>query len=513
MRKVVVLAFLLLCAGLVWFMRRESTPPRAPPRRGLLEGEALRDTPAEAEDLPAREPTILTGHVYGPDGRPVEKAEVRVVYPKTFTLVRTAENGAYELPFERHGSFLVEAALTIELAPERAWTEIPEHGEPAPLDFRLKPAGAIFGEVTLAGVPVGDAGVELYAIDVFGDAELVHDTSARNGYFNFYFDPPRDVPLRLDVTSDEGILRTPLSLIWRGEQLNTGRIDLVPYPSLRIRMRLPDGSYAPDVHTCRPEDLKPNGIRPRDGSPPTWEFAPARTLGTLSRVAIPEEKDLALRLVFAAKVYPLEDADEEDEEEDEPSTFMVEREVSLAFGRVRELDLIVRPGPFAVTSRLVDERDRPIRARLALSGREATTLDDGSFQLAVPHGGLHTVRIAALEAPGVGWVDLDPDTPEHALLLDADDPHECIFELGARVLAVATVPAWVELEGPGWVFRPMRPLGTALACLSPRLDSGDYTWTRAIVRVDGERMETLDPVSRSGVVTIEAGILSVIDAR
>jgi hypothetical protein len=32
-------------------------------------------------------------------------------------------------------------------------------------------------------MPVGDAGVELYVIDLFDDAELVHDTSARNGYF------------------------------------------------------------------------------------------------------------------------------------------------------------------------------------------------------------------------------------------------------------------------------------------------------------------------------------------
>ncbi|MFI5402591.1 MAG: carboxypeptidase-like regulatory domain-containing protein, partial [Planctomycetota bacterium] len=458
--------------------------------------------------LPGRERTILLGHVYGPDGRPVEKAEVRVVYPKTFTLVRTADNGAYELPFEKSGSFLVEAALTIEFAPERAWAEVPEHGDPVPLDFRLKPAGAIFGEVTLAGVPVGDAGVELYVIDLFGDAEPVHDTSARNGYFNFYFDPPKDVPLRLDVKSDEGILRTPLQFAWKGEQMNTGRIDLVPYPSLRIRMRLPDGSYAPEVSTCRPEDLEPSPLWGHGGVPPTWQFVPARFLGTRSRVAIPEEKDLTMRLVFVGT----ERSGGEDTEE-EPRTFMVEREVDLAFGRVRELDLVVRPGPFTVTSRLVDERARPVHARLALGDREATTLGDGTFQIAVPHGGLHTVRIAALEAPGFGWVDLDPDAREHRLLLDADDRRDTVLDLGARVVVVTTVPAWVELEGPGLEFSPLKPLGATLARLSSKLDSGTYGWRRGTIRIDAEGRSDLDPASGSGLVTIEDAILSVVDAR
>lgn len=492
-----MIAALVACAALVLLLRREATPPRAPPLRGLLEGETLRDAPETAEDPPEREPTILTGHVYGPDGRPVEKAEVRVVYPKTYTLVRTGDNGAYELPFVRSGRFLVEAALTIELAPERAWVEVPEHGDPVPVDFRLKPAGAIFGEVTLAGVPVLDAGVELYVIDLFGDAELVHDTSARNGYFNFYFDPPKDVPLTLDVKSDEGILRTPLQLIWRGEQVNAGRIDLTPYPSLRIRMRLPDGSYAPEVRTCRPEDLKTNGA----------DYFPARYLGTGSRVAIPQEHDVTMRLVFEGAERP-----QEEDPATEGRTFMVEREVSMVFGQPRELDLIVRPGPFAVTSRLVDERGRAVHARLALGDREAVTREDGSFQLAVPCGGLHTVRIAALEAPGAGWVDLDPAAWQ-VLLLDADDPAECRLDLGGRVLALAVAPAWVNLEGPEWLFTPSRPLGTALGRLSPKLPAGDYRWTRALVRRDREGRESVDPVSLSGVVTVEEEILAVVDAR
>jgi hypothetical protein len=155
-----------------------------------------------------------------------------------------------------------------------------------------------------------------------------------------------------------------------------------------------------------------------------------------------------------------------------------------------------------------------VRARLALGDREAATREDGSFQLAVPCGGLHTVRISALEAPGLGWFDLDPDAPEHFLLLDADDPFECRLDLGARVLAVATVPASVELQGPdGWSFSPSTPLGATVACLSPKMHGGDYRWTRAAVTIDAEGMEDVDPASLSGIVTVEEGILSVVDAR
>jgi hypothetical protein len=199
--------------------------------------------------------------------------------------------------------------------------------------------------------------------------------------------------------------------------------------------------------------------------------------------------------------------------EQELRTYMVEREVDLAFGRVRELDLVVRPGPFTVVSRLDDGHGRAVRARLRLGDREALTLDDGSFQLAVPHGGLHAVRLAGLDAPGFGWVDLDPRQPENTLLLDADDRRPLVLDLGARVLVVTTVPALVELEGANFGFDPLEPLGSTLARLSPRLAAGRYAWTRATVRIDAEGGVHVDPASRSGVVTVEDGILSVVDAR
>jgi hypothetical protein len=65
-----------------------------------------------------------------------------------------------------------------------------------------------------------------------------------------------------------------------------------------------------------------------------------------------------------------------------------------------------------------------------------------------------------------------------------------------------------------WVFRPERPLGQAVGCLSRKLGGGDYLWTCRPVRLDpGTGEGRVGPVSRSGVVTVEDGVLSVVDAR
>jgi hypothetical protein len=489
-RRLLVVAAVVTCIALVWLLRREAAPPRAPPRPGLMEGESLMDLPdLPADTLPEREPTFLAGRVYGPDGRPVEKAEVRIVHPKTFDLVRTGEDGAYELLFERHGRFLVEAALTIEYAPERQWVQVPEHGSPEPLDFHLKPAGAIFGEVTLAGMPVEDAGVELVAFDVFGDEVPVHDTSARNGYFNFYFDPPKDVPLRLDVKSDEGILRTPLRFTWKGEQMNAGRFDLVPYPSLRIRMRLPDGSYAQEVTTCRPEDLVSNGA----------DYVPDRYVGTRSRVFFPVDHDVTARLVFLA-TERVRDGDSGTE----GRTFMLEREVDLVFGRPRELEVVVRRGPLVVRSRLADGEDGGVRGRLRCGASHAETDEKGAFEIVVPCGGLHSIFLEALEAPGVGWVELAKGAPAHAILLDADDPAECRFDLGGRILLLARPPfrfGVAPVEGQGGVWSARAEEEQRPVYLSRRLEPGTYSWwwrddlggeRSGDIRVDEDRLAVVD---------------------
>lgn len=495
MRRLLAVAALLLCAALVSFLRREPAPPRAPPRPGLFEGESLVDLPPlPAETLPKREPTFLTGRVYGPDGRLVDRAEVRVVHPKTFDATRTGEDGAYELPFERHGRFLIEAALTIEYAPERQWAEVPEHGSPEPLDFRLKPAGAIFGEVTLQGIPVEDAGVDLVAYDVFGDEIPVHDTSARNGYFNFYFDPPKDVPLRLDVKSEEGLLRAPLRFTWKGEQMNAGRFDLVPYPSLRIRMRLPDGSYAREVTTCRPEDLVSNGA----------DHYPARLLGTRSRVFFPVDHDVTARLVFMG-TERVRDGDSEAE----GRTSMVEREVEMLLGRPRELEVVVRPGPLVVASRLVDGEGQGVRGRLRCGESEVETGEKGAYEIVVPCGGLHTVFLDALDAPGVGRVELARfGRAAHAILLDADDPKDCRLDLGGRILLLAgprfdftVMPADGE-EGSGWGVGEEEG-EPRQAYLSPRLEPGAYRWEWG----DGLGAE------RSGEVRVDPLRLAVVDVR
>jgi hypothetical protein len=499
-RRLWLLVPLAAAVALLALLRGEEPPPRAPPRPRLLEGETLRDLPVVAEEGPEREPVLLAGRVFGPDGAPAPRAEVRVVFPKTYELVRAGADGAYELPFDRSGRFLVEAALTTEYAPERAWVEVPEEGAPAPQDFHLKAAGAIFGEVTLGGVPAADAGVEIFAIDVMGGEEPVYDTGVRNGYFNFHFEPPRDVPLRLTAFSDEGFLRTPVRLVYRGGQLNAGRLDLVPYPALRIRMRLPDGSYAEEVSIVRPEDLGVDAERRRHV---LYRWLPD------ARMVVPEEGDVTRRILIGGMDVGA------DRDPAENPFYLVEREVQLAVGTPRELEVLVRPGPLAVTARLLDGDGRPIAARIAHGEEEVATGDDGSFRVVVPHGGLVTIWLAALQVPGFGWIALDPGADEHALLLDADDPGAaCRLDLRGRVLALAAIATIVELRGPGrWSFYPPGLPGATVGRLSPRLPPGEYTWNRHVARTDARGRTTFDPPSGSGTVTIGEGGLAVLDAR
>jgi hypothetical protein len=506
-RLLLVLVPVAACAALLLLLRERGAGPRALPRRGLLAGEELRDVPqatAAAPAAPEPEPVFLKGRVLSPEGTPLAKGEVRVVFPKTYVLVRAAASGEYELPLPRGaGRYLVEAALTTEYAPARAWIAVPEAGDPKPHDFRLEPAGAIFGEVTAGGMPVVDAGVELFALDGPGDPKPVHDTSARNGYFNFFFPPPKDVPLRLEVNSAEGILRTPVAFRYLGEPVNLGRIELTPYPALRIRMRLPDGRYAPEVCTCRREDLKIGFLDD--------VYLPARHLGTGSLVVVQQEGDVSLRLVFAGTARTAPTGEEERSPEERPPC-MVEREVRLTFGQPRELDVVVRPGPLVVAGRLADGRGRPVRARLRCAGSEVATAQDGSFQIVVPHGGLHTIWLAALDAPGWGWVDLGPGNPDHALLLDADDPaRETRLDLDRRVLVLATPPLFLyfDTDKPArvgddeqWLLTLEDP-GPTAAFLTKRLAAGTYVWAR----------ESPGGARAKGTVTVEANALAIVDAR
>lgn len=506
-RRWIVLAALVLCVLLVLLLRRGAETSRAPPRRGLLEGESVADPPdvpsppdpadLSGDALPERDPTFLAGHVYGPDGSAVREAEVRVVHPKTYELVFSDKDGGYRLPFERSGRFLVEAALTTELAPEREWADIPESGDPAPLDFHLGAArGAIFGELTLEGAPV-DALLRLCGTDIAGDETPVHDLTSRCGCFNFYLDPPKDVPLRLDVQSYYGILPTPLRFTWTGTPMDLGTIELTPYPTVRIRMRLPDGTYAKGVWALPLECLQ--NLQSTSLVALQRGFGPPQ-----DRLVISAKEDVTTRRVFMA-AQPADTAG--------ALAFLVEREVTLLYGRPQDLEVGVRPGPLVVAGRLVDREGRGLRGRVRCGENEAATGEDGAFRLTVPHGGLHIVHLVALDVPGIGPVELARDVPAQSLLLDADDPRDCVYDTGGRILLVSTAPCaftvtyttgrgrLAEKRQEAWSAGAVE--GACACCLSPRLHPRGYAWT----------WDDTSGGVRSGEVRIDEGALAVVDAR
>jgi hypothetical protein len=501
-RRLVVFFAVAACVALILLLQRGGVF-RAASQSGLPESpvetkEAPEHAEPPGEPIPTREPTFLPGHVYGPDGGPVEKAEVRVVHPKTYDLVRSDKDGVYKLPIDRSGRFLIEAALTTELAPARAWVEIPEDGEPAPLDFRLEAArGAVFGEVMLEGVPVEEARVGLSAIDVSGNDKPVHDLALQNGYFNFYVDPPKDVPLRLDVTSVYGVLRAPVRFTWTGKPMDLGTIELTPYPSLRFRMRLPDGSYAKGAISYPKEYLQQEF---------QYRLELARPYADqMNGLFLPEKQDVTIRRVFIAAPPLPTDWEARGESPLFAPAFMVEREVTLPFGRTQEIEVAVRPGPLVVASRLLDRERRGFRGRLRCGENEAATAEDGAFTLTVPHGGLHVVHLVGLDVPGIGSVELARDVPAQSMLLDADHPADLVCDTGGRILLLANAPCAFRVtytRGKQEVWSASAAEGTRASCFSPRLP-GTYLWTWDDTR------GTL----RSGEIRVEEGALAVVDAR
>lgn len=475
-RKLLVLVLLGACLVSLLLLRARDGPVARTARSGPREGESLRDLPPDAPEpgTVRDEPAVLRGRVFGLSDAPVAKAEVSVLVPRTYELVRTAEDGGYELRFERAGQYLVEAALTSEYAPRRAWVEVPAQGDPLPMDFHLEPAGTLFGEVTMGGLPVRDAGVELHAPGVGGVEELVRDTTVRDGYFSFPFAPPEGVPLRVDADSDDGFLREARFVTYRGAPLNVGKLELVPYPALRFKMRLPDGRVVSEVRILRRDQLRIDADARRH-LPELWPEEH-------SRLVVPERRDVNRTLLFAWLDHP-GDGDVD------PALcpfYLVEREVQLVVGQPRELEIVVRTGPLAVTSRLVDGLGHPQQARISFGTDEISTASDGTFATVAPHGGLATLWLVGWDVPGHGWFDLDPRTGEHALLLDVDDPAICKMDLDARVAGLAIAPSRLQVEADParpesdnaarWWWYPQEPAGRAIARLSHRLHPGAYRW-------------------------------------
>jgi len=508
-RAVLVLVPLALATLLIWWLARPaaSPPDRADRPSGFLrEGESVRSRPQgewTADQPELAVPSVLRGRVYDPNGRPVPKAEVAAILPKPYTLVYTGDDGSYAIEFTRPGRALIEARLTIDLAPVRKVVPIPDTGDPPPLDFHLKAAGQIFGEVVVEEAPVLDGWVDLYAVDLWGDRHDALDTSIENGFFTFYWEPPRDVPLQLVVKSVEGYMTEPIPVVYRGEKIDLGRIRLVRYPTLLVRMRLPDGTYAGEVCACQVGALSTDGGR----------LGLGEALAMDSKIVIPQEGNVTERLV-------LQDGEQQ---------YTLVRDVELALDQLRELEVVVRPGPFYARQRLVDEHGVPIRARLRLpDGPETETGADGSFSLEVPHGGAFAVLITELRVDPFGWVCLQ-ESEDAGALFDADGVLDaCVLPLDRRVLVVATRDASVHMRrdeagagGPeAWWGRDIRVDGPAALAglLSPPLHAGTWRWTRGVrteVSVGSHSVWSFEhpPIEDGELVNLAARGLTVLDLR
>lgn len=511
MKRVLLLVPLVLVALLAWWIWSDRDGSTRGVRRDARDGsgrsiphpgESLREVDeTDWSDAPTgselAEPAVLVGTVYDFNDRPVWKAEVSVLHPKPSWMHFTGGQGNYELRFKRPGKYLVEARLHLDLAPQRQIVEIPEEGAPPRLDFHLKAAGCVFGEVVVGeGTPVWDGAVDIETVDLFGDAQFELDTDVDNGFFSFAWEPPKDVPLRLIVRSDDGFMEKPVSFQYDGTTLDLGRIKLTRFPTIRVRMRLPDGTWAKDVWAYHADEW----VAFRTGREPT---KPPDAIGWSSRIRVPTREGGTVRLVLA----------------ENDSEYYLLRDVDLVMDQFYEFEVNVRPGPIAVRGRLGDARGEALRARFRLgeAEEEIETGPEGWFSASVPHGGLFDAQLSALLVPGAGWMPVSDDTSV-VFVVDADAASADVTQpLARRVLVLTRGVSAVRVLGEdGAVWSCTSEAEGDRAHLSPPLPAGDYRWVRGGMYVFGPAKAQLwrfpddDPGVRFAVT--DRG-WTVIDAR
>jgi hypothetical protein len=503
----VPLALVALLAWWVWWSGGEADRVVQRDARGSRDvttvhpGESLReveeedwDDAAERAELDAA--AVLFGTVYDFNDRPVRQAEVAVLHPQPTWTRFTGAQGEYELRFPHSGRYLVEARLHLDLAPQRQFVEVPETGDPPRLDFHLKAAGSVFGEVVVGeGTPVWSGFVDIETVDLFGDAQYELDTDVDNGFFSFAWEPPQDVPLRLIVRSDDGFMEKPVSFKYEGGKLDVGRIKLTRFPTIRVRMRLPDGSWAKDVWAYWAEEWIANR------SLPYVKGAPA--VGWGSRIRVPSREGGTVRLVL-----------EENETE-----FRILRDVDLVVDQLYEFEVDVRPGPIAVRGRLCDAHGGAVRARFRLGDaeEEIETGPEGWFSASVPHGGLFDARVSALLVPGAGWLPVSDDTIVR-FVVDADGSAADVTQpLARRVLVLTRGVTAVRVLGPkgeAWSCMSEAEGEDERVHLSPPLPAGEYRWVRGSLYVFGPARGWQFREGDPGVgLTVNDRGWTVIDAR
>lgn len=456
-------------------------------------------------------PIELTGRVFSANGESVNRAEVAIVAPGPYELRFTGTDGAYMFKIERPGKYLLEARLTLDLGRVRKIVEIPETGVVAPVDFHLYPAGQVVGEVMAGEIPVLSGNAELGIVDLEGDVEWDSDVSIENGYFSFPFAPEEDVPLRLLIRTPNAYMEKPITFEYEGERVDLGKIQLKLYPSLRLVLKLPDGSLAAEVMSAEAADVDPAGI---DEQGREVESGLPREFGYGSRYILREKESTTRELALWAF------------NEARTKRWLVKRRVELVHDQLLTYETSIRPGPFTVRRRLVDENGEPIRARLQYGDRKFTSGEDGYFTLDVPHGGLFTVSMTAMTWGQLGWVELPSGGGRlrHAVLVDADQPTDVVFDIGRRLLVVGRPPFGVAFyrEANGeevWgVSQGEMQTGNVVGVLSKPLPTGRYRYRLGRLEMESRRGRTelfwnFEHQPVLGTVTAEDRRVTVVDLR
>jgi hypothetical protein len=412
----------------------------------------------------------LTGQVFDPRGRPLHRAQVWILRPRPLRLSITGEDGRFELPLHRRGRHLLEAEWFTDLRSERLVVDVPETGDPPAIAFHLKPAGVIYGELTAGGEPVSYAEVDVYDGD-----KWILDTEADNGLFVFEEEPPVGKPLELRVKAAEGYPNQPVRFTWPGTPLDLGTIELQRFPSCAVRVVLPDGEG--------PAWLQARGYP--DG-PPAGDEDPydRRTLLPAGGCDILEQEGVlrisppgprVLETWIAAGVPG-----------DARPPYLIRAPLTFDEAPRAPVELSLRPGPFRVRGRIVDDRGRPVAARFVLRSAPDTVLRteaDGRFDIEVPHGGVHQLRFTGLELPEIGRALLGREVWPvlGSCWCDADRPGEpCRFQATGRVLFLAERAGTLRI-GPAstrarWLgLWPMED--GSFAALSSPVRADEQTWS------------------------------------
>jgi hypothetical protein len=459
---------------LVWFERGK---PRERGERAAAEVDAeapeaaapARTAPLNRPPEPDPEPIAFQrGRVLDPRGRPVRKASVYVLKPEPMRLAWTDAKGNYELPLYERVPHLLEAELHIDLAPARERIQVPPKGDPAPLDFHLRPSGTVYGEVVADGVPVHGAWV-----DILAEGKRILDSETDNGFFNFTDPLPEGVPLELRVATPAGYSARPIRFTWRGQPLDLGTIELRSYPSARVLLILPDGTETTDFQPMRNPGLEPGQLL--YGSDMPWERFLQYSGDLVYLDTGATEADVILGHFTQEILY-------------------VRKRLRFAEGGTALQKVVARKGPLTYTARLADADGLPVRLRLRV-GEEGPVVDtdpEGRLRVRLPRGGLHFLEIVAVQAREVGfWTPLFGSRTSY-LVLDAEDPAGRVtVDFSRRILVVSAFPSYVEFKRVKTGRHAYTPHGRDVwqatvafadeskryaAFLSPRMAEGVWHW-------------------------------------